>query len=96
MISVDKKQVGPGDNLVLVGTQEAMEMAKDLLRIANSFRRQTMKRNPLRNQRGWGLMDIIFWAVIIAGGVWAVKQYALHPEGLNPRGTTHSQYEDSK
>ena len=41
-------------------------------------------------------MDIIYWVVIIAVVAWAVKQYILHPEGLNPRGATHSQYEDSK
>jgi hypothetical protein len=41
-------------------------------------------------------MDLIFWAVIIAVLVWAARQYILHPEGLSPRGATHSQYEDSK
>ena len=55
-----------------------------------------MKRNPFRNQRGWGMMDIIFWVVIIAVGYWVYQQYILHPEGLNPRGATHSQYEDRK
>jgi hypothetical protein len=55
-----------------------------------------LRRNPLKSQRGWGFMDIIFWVVIITVLVWTAKQYILHPEGLNPRGATHSALEDTK
>ena len=48
------------------------------------------------NQRGWGLVDVIFLAVVVIVLAWAVKQYILHPEGLNPRPVNHSSYEDSK
>ena len=58
--------------------------------------KETVKFNPFKNQRGWGVMDVVFWVVVIAVVVWVAKQYILHPEGLNPRGATHSAMEDSK
>ena len=50
----------------------------------------------IRNPRGWGFFDLVFWVVIIGVLAWAAKQYMLHPEGLNPRPVTHSPLEDSK
>ena len=48
------------------------------------------------NQKGWGFFDLLFWAVILIVVAWAVNQYLLHPEGLNPRPVNHSSYEDRK
>jgi hypothetical protein len=55
-----------------------------------------MKRWKTRDQKGWGLFDLVFWVVILTALAWGIKQYILHPEALNPRPVTHSPLEDSK
>ena len=55
-----------------------------------------MNFTKIKNQQGFGLGDLIFWIALISAGVWIYHQYILHPEGLNPRDSTHSVYEDKK
>ncbi len=55
-----------------------------------------MKFSTIKNQKGFGFWDIVFWVCLVSSGIWVYHQYLSHPDGLNPRPADHSAYEDKK
>jgi hypothetical protein len=53
-----------------------------------------MKRNIL-DQKGRGLIGLLFWAALAVLLAWAAWQLYLHPESFNPKAPAHNAYEDA-
>jgi hypothetical protein len=55
-----------------------------------------MKKSALRNSKGAGVFEILFWIGLVAFVYWLVGQYRSHPDTLHSMNPTHSPLEDSK
>jgi hypothetical protein len=55
-----------------------------------------MELTRMDDEKGMGLVEMLFWAGFIALIGWAAWHLYLHPEDLRSRPVSHNAYEDTR
>jgi hypothetical protein len=48
----------------------------------------------MRNEKGMGFFEFLFWVAVAAGIAWLVRDLVSNPDNLKPRPQEHHAYED--